>query len=154
MSGHGIMSSEGFASRSRSSSYGHVVTTIQQIEGLDWGDPPFDSSTLVRRCMALRRKPLDRFTAEDLRIMLGQGESVPIVLPLAVDLLANNPLAEGDFYPGDLLTTVLKLPSSTWMNLPDERKRLTAAIAAVDLDRADLHPEVLHALTTAKQNSV
>jgi hypothetical protein len=40
------------------------------------------------------------------------------------------------------------------MNLPDERKRLTSAIAAVDLCRTDLHPEVLHALTTAKQNSV
>jgi hypothetical protein len=130
------------------------VTTIQQIEGLDWGDPPSDSSTLVRCCTALRRKPLDRFTAEDLRIMLGQGESVPILLPLAVGLLANNALAEGAFFPGDLLTTVLKLPSSTWMNLPDERKRLTAAIAAVDLDRADLFPEVLHAVTTAKQNSV
>jgi hypothetical protein len=131
-----------------------VVTTIQQIEGLDWGDPPSDSSTLVRRCTALRRKPLDRFTAEDLRIMLGQRVSVPILLPLAVDMLADNPLAEGDFYPGDLLTTVLKLPSSTWMNLPDERQRLTAAIAAVDLDLADLLPEVLHAVTTARQDSV
>lgn len=147
------MSSEGYAARGRSRSYGHVVTTIQQIEALDWGDPPADSSALVRRCTALRRKPLDRYTAEDLRIMLGQRESVPILLPLAVDMLAENPLAEGDFYPGDLLTTVLTLPSSTWTNLPDERQRLTAAIAAIDLDRADLLPEVLHAVTTAKQDS-
>ena len=90
MSGHGIMSLNGYASRSRSNSYGHVVTTIQQIEGLNWGDPPSDSSTLVRRCTALRRKPLDRSTAEDLRIMLGQGESVPILLPLAVEMLATS----------------------------------------------------------------
>jgi hypothetical protein len=131
-----------------------VVATIQQIEGLDWGDPPPDSSALVRRCTALRRKPLDRFTAEDLRIMLGQRESVPILLPLAVDMLAENPLAEGDFYPGDLLTTVLKLPSSTWANRQDERLRLTAAIAAIDLDQAALLPEVLHAVTTAKQDTV
>jgi hypothetical protein len=34
---HGIMSLDGYASRSRSRSYGHVVTTIQQIEGLNWG---------------------------------------------------------------------------------------------------------------------
>jgi hypothetical protein len=78
---------------------------------------------------------------------------VPILLLLAVDMLADNPLAEGDFYPGDLLTTVLKLPPSMWMNLPDERKRLTAAISAVDLDRADLLPEVLHAVRTAKQKT-
>ncbi|GIJ58413.1 contact-dependent growth inhibition system immunity protein [Virgisporangium aurantiacum] len=130
------------------------MTTIQQIDGVDWGDPPLDSSTLVRRCTALRRKSLDRFTAEDLRIMLGQREAVAVLLPLAIDMLVDNPLAEGDFYPGDLLMTVLRLPSSTWIRLQEERKRLTAAVATVDLDRADLPPEVLDTVAVAKQNPV
>ncbi|GIJ54042.1 contact-dependent growth inhibition system immunity protein [Virgisporangium aurantiacum] len=130
------------------------MTTIEQIDGVDRGDPPHDSSTLVRRCTTLRRKSLDRFTPEDLRIMLGQREAVPILLPLAVDMLVDNPLAEGDFYPGDLLMTVLRLPSSTWVTLQDGRRRLTAAVAAVDLDPADLPPEVIDAVATAKQNSV
>ncbi|WP_204007841.1 contact-dependent growth inhibition system immunity protein [Virgisporangium aurantiacum] len=56
-------------------------------------------------------------------------EAVPILLPLAVDMLVDNPLAEGDFYPGDLLVTVLGLPSSTWVTLPGNRWRLTASSA-------------------------
>jgi hypothetical protein len=141
-------------SRNRSSSYRRSVTTIQQIDGVDRGDPPPDSSFLVRRCTELRRKPLDRFTVEDLRIMLGQQEAVPILLPLAVDMLTDNPLAEGDFYPGDLLLTVLRLPASTWVNLQDERQRLTATVADVDLDRADLPPAVLDAVAATKQDHV
>lgn len=46
--------------------------TIQQLEGDDWGDPEPDASSLVKRCTRLRRKPLAEFTADDLRVMLGQ----------------------------------------------------------------------------------
>lgn len=37
---------------------------------------------------------------------------------------------------------VLTLPSSTWVNLQGERQRLTATIATVDPDRANLLSEV------------
>ncbi|MEV6140307.1 contact-dependent growth inhibition system immunity protein [Nocardia sp. NPDC051990] len=59
---------------------------------------------------ALRRKPIGFFTAEDLRIMLGQHERTSALLPRALDVLERNPLAEGDYYPGDLLVTALKIP--------------------------------------------
>jgi hypothetical protein len=118
------------------------VTTVQQIERSDWGDPPADSSFLVRRCLELRRKPLTLFTAEDLRIMLGQRLAVPILLPLATEVLATDPLVEGDLYPGDLLCAVLRLPASAWSAIPAERQRLASAVAEVDLAEADL-PEVV-----------
>ena len=105
------------------------MTTIQQIEGSDWGDPPADGSTLVRRCTELRRKPLAEFTVEDLRIMLGQEIAVPILLPLAVEILTADPLAEGDFGPGDLLRVVQRLPESAWSGRADDRQRLEAAVA-------------------------
>ena len=126
------------------------MTTIQQIENSDWGDPPADGSTLVRRCTELRRKPLAEFTVEDLRIMLGQGIGVPILLPLAIEILVADPLVEGDFYPGDLLGAVLRLPAPAWSV---ERQRLAAAVAAVDLDDAYL-PKDVHAAVTALRQSV
>jgi hypothetical protein len=113
------------------------VTTIQQIEGRDWGTPPADASSLVKRCTELRRKPLEKFTVEDLRIMLGQEIAVPILLPLAVDVLTSDPRAAGDYYPGDLLRAVLRLPASAWSAMPEVRQRLAAAVAGVDLD--DVH---------------
>jgi hypothetical protein len=119
------------------------MTTIQQIEGRDWGTVPANASFLVLRCTELRRKPLEQFTVEDLRIMLGQEIAVPILLPLAVDVLAADPHAEGDYYPGDLLWAVLRLPASAWSAMPEVRQRLAAALAVVDLDNVHL-PEGAH----------
>jgi hypothetical protein len=78
------------------------VTTIEAIEGLRWADPEPGSTSLIRRCAALRRKPLSEFTIEDMRIMLSQQIGVSTLLPSAVDVLLRDPLAEGDYYAGDL----------------------------------------------------
>ncbi|MDO3701886.1 contact-dependent growth inhibition system immunity protein [Micromonospora sp. C28SCA-DRY-2] len=105
------------------------MTTIEQLERNVWPDPGPDATSLVRRCTTLRRKPLAEFTVEDLRIMLGQQIGVPALLPLAVQVLLRDPLAEGHYYPGDLLTNVLRLPDSAWSSLRAERKRLQSVLA-------------------------
>ncbi|MEW2330703.1 contact-dependent growth inhibition system immunity protein [Micromonospora chersina] len=104
------------------------MTTIEQLKRDVWPDPGPDATFLVRRCTELRRKPLAEFTVEDLRIMLGQEIGVPALLPLAVQVLLREPLAEGDHYPGDLLHNVLRLPDSAWSNLRAERKRLASVL--------------------------
>ena len=81
--------------------------TLQQLDGQDWGDPPADESYVIRTCHRLRRVPLDRFDAEDLRIMIGQRLSLAVLVPLAVELLEADPLAGGDMVDGALLATVL-----------------------------------------------
>ncbi|MCZ7427798.1 contact-dependent growth inhibition system immunity protein [Micromonospora sp. WMMA1949] len=106
-----------------------AVTTIEQLERDVWPDPGREATSLVRRCSELRRKPLAEFTVEDLRIMLGQGSGVSALLPLAVQVLLRDPLAEGDYYPGDLLANVLRLPDSAWSGLRTERERLRSVLA-------------------------
>jgi CDI immunity proteins len=80
--------------------------TVEEFERVREPDPGPDASYLVRRCLELRRKPVAEFTTEDLRIMLGQRIGVPILLPIAAAVLADDPLAEGDYFPGDLLHSV------------------------------------------------
>jgi CDI immunity proteins len=80
--------------------------TLDQLEGDVWGDPTFNSY-LVTTCHRLRTKPVDAFSVEDLRIMIGQKIGLPHLVPLAVPVLEREPLAEGDFYPGDLLANVI-----------------------------------------------
>jgi hypothetical protein len=126
------------------------VTTIQQLEGDDWGDPEPRDSFLVRRCTELRRKPLIEFTVEDLRIMLGQQIAVPLLLPMALDVLVKDPLAAGDFYAGDLLGYVLSLPADAWVSMPSQRERLSDVVAAVDLQAADLPQNVHDAVVAAR----
>jgi len=106
------------------------VATIEELEGVRWRDPgpPGPESTyLVRRCHELRRTPLESFTVEDLRIMLGQRIAVPILLPMALAVLREDPLAEGNYYPGDLLLAVLRLPDEMWHGNEADRALLVAA---------------------------
>jgi len=54
--------------------------TLTQLEGNDWGEPNYPSY-VVTNSHRLRHKPLREFTAEDLRFMLGQQISLPILMP-------------------------------------------------------------------------
>jgi CDI immunity proteins len=122
------------------------VTTIEDLDGQHWPDPTEADTELVRRCLTLRRKDLDDFTVEDLRITFGQRMAVPILLPVAVKVLIHMSLTEGDTYPGDLLHAVLRLPSDAWRGLADVRRQVLAVVKSFatsdDLDdpiRAAIH---------------
>jgi len=87
--------------------------TLQELENCDWGEPSFDSS-LVSTVHRLRRTPIEEFTIEDLRVAIGQDVGLPHLIPLAIERLEENPLAQGDHYPGDLLKSVLVVDELFW----------------------------------------
>jgi hypothetical protein len=89
--------------------------TLEELEGVRWGEPEFESH-LVVTCHRLRKKPVDAFAVEDLRIMIGQSIGLPHLLPLA----------EGDHYPGDLLSAVLHADRSPLLEWPELLRRIIA----------------------------
>jgi hypothetical protein len=106
-----------------------VPDTIEGIERVRV-DPGTNDTNLIRRCLALRRKPLSQFTTEDLRLMLGQQIAVPILLPMAVAVLADDPFCRGNYYPGDLLHNVVRLPEEAWDGAGRLRDRLVEVLRA------------------------
>ena len=102
--------------------------SLQDLEQCDWGEPEYDSY-LVATCHRLRRKPLNQFEVEDLRIMIGQQISLPILMPLALEQLEQDPLACGHFYPGDLLSSVLRADERFWVNDPEASTRIRRVLA-------------------------
>lgn len=98
---------------------GTEARTLTDIEKDDWGRPSYGSH-LVQTCHALRHKPVGSFSVEDLRIMIGQGISLAVLIPLALERLKLDPLAEGDYFPGDLLKSVLQVDASFWRAHPVE----------------------------------
>ncbi len=88
--------------------------TLTELEKSDWGEPTYPSS-LVRNCHAARKKPLRQFTGEDCRILISQRISLPYVVPVALRLLETNVLIDGDYYPGDLLLSVLTTDRDFWL---------------------------------------
>ncbi|MEV6446110.1 contact-dependent growth inhibition system immunity protein [Amycolatopsis sp. NPDC051716] len=106
--------------------------TLEQIEDRRWGNPPADATRLIKTVYELRQKPVGSMDIEDLRVLLLQHEGIDVLVPIALTQLEQNPLAEGDFYPGDLLTAVLKLPQAYWQRQPDQRRRTSAVITAAE----------------------
>jgi len=94
--------------------------SLQDLEQADWGEPTYDSY-LVKTVHRLRRVPLRKFGVEDLRIMIGQKIGLVYLVPLALNELRKCPLAEGDYYPGDLLNMVLRTDPQLWREHPDWR---------------------------------
>ncbi|GAA1029611.1 MULTISPECIES: contact-dependent growth inhibition system immunity protein [Amycolatopsis] len=113
------------------------ASSLEQIENSDWGDPPADATRLIETVHRLRRKPIGLLTAEDLRLLLGQDVGVPILLPRALTMLEEDPLCEGDLYPGDLLASALRVPPSHWHARPEHLERLERVIAAIDTTAED-----------------
>jgi hypothetical protein len=85
------------------------MATLEQLEKDIWPEPkPEEATRLVTTCHRLRKKDIDSFKIEDFRIMLGQGMGVRHLAPLAIAILEDSPLVEGDLYPGDLLAALIR----------------------------------------------
>ena len=87
--------------------------SLENLEKDIWNEPEY-SSHLVTTCHELRKKQLKNFDIEDLRIMVGQNIGLHFLIPLAIEELKQNILAEGDFYEGDLLSSVLTSETNYW----------------------------------------
>ena len=97
-----------------------------------------DSSALVTTCLTLYQKPLRDFTVENLRVMIGQSIGLEFLIPLAVEVLQANPFAEGDYYPGDLLSMVMKVEPSFWQTHQDLYWNVSEIVAGLPSLMSDL----------------
>ena len=114
------------------------LRSVEELEGVIW-TPPSLQSYVARTSFALRRKPLRDLTDEELRVGLGQQVAVEYLAPLAVQRLGHDPLVEARLYPGDLLQSLLELPSGYWRHRPDLRDE-AARIARAAFEQGTGYP--------------
>jgi hypothetical protein len=116
--------------------------SLQQIENEDWGDPPPDSTRLIATALQLRREPVGLLDTEALRLLIGQKIGLDVLVPRALALLDEDPLAEGDYFPGDLLVSVLAVPATYWRANNAQLVMLERVIASVPDLTADLRRDI------------
>ena len=104
-----------------------VARTLQELEGVAWAEPEWQSG-LVTRCHKLRKKPLEDLTVGDLQTLLGQNIGARFLVPLALKVLEANPFAEGDYYPGDLLRSMLQSLDVYWKKQQEQLLRFHAVV--------------------------
>lgn len=87
--------------------------TLEELENDYQTEPDFPDDT-EQRIHALRKTPLDRLSIGDIHLLISRNRSLHHLLPLAIEKLSQNVFAEGDFYPGDLLQSVLNIDVEFW----------------------------------------
>jgi CDI immunity proteins len=106
---------------------------LEELEGISWGEPTY-SSYVVVTYHRIRKKRLFDLTNEELRLGISQQMSLPYLLPIALERLSKDPFVAGDFYPGDLMASVLRVPNEALIGRPEwvvAIKRIAAEFFAV-----------------------
>jgi hypothetical protein len=65
-------------------------------------------------------RSLEHAKSGDLRLLLGQRIGLEYLVPKALELVAERPLQEADYYPGDLLSVLLRIDKAFWESHPTE----------------------------------
>ena len=120
--------------------------TVEQLDGEVWPHSDFDSY-VVQTSQALRKKPIRSLSDEELRLAIGQQIGLEWLVRLALERLHDNPFRSGDFFPGDLLHNVLRIPSAFWPLHDAEREALMAILKGLDSRRPDLPPSLLSTIS-------
>jgi hypothetical protein len=110
--------------------------TLEELDGERWGEPDKEATTLMRECHRLRTVPLGNLSIGDLRLLLGQQIGTEWLVPLALDRLHDDPLA-GEWYPGDVLNSVLGVGAIYWEAHPSETMSLWAVRQALEQVRSE-----------------
>jgi hypothetical protein len=101
--------------------------TLEELDPTALYDASVDDSDthLIQRANSLLKKPLCLYSPGDLRLMILQGISLDFLIPVAIDILREAPLSEGEYYPGDVLHAVLCAPTSYWRLHGSEKEDIT-----------------------------
>jgi hypothetical protein len=110
------------------------VADKPSLESLEGAVPaPVPPGTPVeKRCEELRKKPIEELTADELQLQIGQRIGLDYLVPAALDVLERDPLVSGEYYPGDLLGTVLRLERGFWTEHRALHERAVAVLERVE----------------------
>ncbi|MEU0029577.1 contact-dependent growth inhibition system immunity protein [Streptomyces sp. NPDC006335] len=112
--------------------------SLEELERDRWPAPSAGATGLVATAHALRRRPIGELTVEDMRLLIGQDIGLPYLLPLALEVLRDNPMAEGHMYEGDLLAAVLTRNPAVWTESSELGRELRVIISNL----TDLPPDL------------
>ncbi|MCX4681869.1 contact-dependent growth inhibition system immunity protein [Streptomyces sp. NBC_01433] len=91
---------------------------------------------MSRRLRGWRGIFTSELTVEDMRLLIGQDIGLPYLLPLALEVLRENRMANGHMYEGDLLSAVLTSNPSVRAEYPELGRELRVIVSKL----TDLRP--------------
>lgn len=81
-------------------------------------------SGIPTRCQPLMQVAVKDLSKEQIRFLLSQDIGTIFLLDKTLQILEGDILADGDFYPGDLLSALVNIDRSYWQSKPELAVRL------------------------------
>lgn len=82
---------------------------------MGWPDEkgPFQTKMIETISLALQ-KPLQELQINELRLLISQNLALEYIVPVGINVLLSQPMADGGNYKGDLLSTCLRIKPEFW----------------------------------------
>ncbi|AOG03953.1 hypothetical protein BSY19_3390 [Bosea sp. RAC05] len=104
----------------------NLSLTLEQLTGTDVGSVDEASTNMVGDLIGAWKTPLDQLTGREIRLLISQQDGYPYVLDLVWPMLEDDPLLEAEFYPGDILSSLMRADDTAWRDRPNYKRRLKA----------------------------
>lgn len=101
-----------------------AAKTIEELSGLNWGDPAEAPTGMVETIIRAAKKPIGTLTDEEIWLLVSQEAGLPFSLDRAWPILMDDPLHCFSHYEGDLLARLLTASSEIWAGRPEYRAAL------------------------------
>ncbi len=98
--------------------------SLEELTGLVEGDPSDAPTPMVAAIRQSWRKPLGQLTAHEIGRLVVQLYGLPYLLDLVFPKLEADPLYDGGYYPGDILSNLIRAGEHIWVDRPQYQEQL------------------------------
>ena len=88
--------------------FADLSKSLNELECVDTGRPEEASTSLMRDIIEARKTPLNRLKPEQIGQLILQLYGLPFILDLVFPILDADPLFDGGYYPGDVLSALIR----------------------------------------------
>ena len=98
--------------------------SLEELTGLKEGDPEGAPTPMVAAIQRSWKKPLSNLADDEVGRLVVQHYGYPYLLDLLWPKLTSDPLFDGGYYPGDVLSNLIRAGPNIWAERPDYKADL------------------------------
>ena len=110
--------------------------SLEDLTGLKEGDPDDAPTPMIAAIQRSWKKPLNELSNDEIGRLVVQHYGYPYLLDLLWPKLTADPQFDGGYYPGDVLSNLIRAKTDIWVDRPDYQAELDALYRRA-LDRPD-----------------
>jgi len=100
--------------------------SLEELTGFKLGDPEEAPTSMVAAIIESWKKPLDKLSDEEIGRVVVQNTGYPYLLDVLWPKLNADPLFDGGYYPGDVLSNLIRAETDIWVDRSSYKAELAS----------------------------